>query len=179
MPGAIPTTCPACVFRSAGPRVLVLLSLALSGCGQGGWPTTYPVEGKVLVAGMPAAFADIRLWPRDPDQPRGAVGISAADGTFHLTTVYPKDGAVAGEYDVTVIWRDYSIPYDECEEPLHDRLALRYADRTKSGLRATIREGKNEMILNLTLSGSGWSLPRQHSTSAIDANTLRPEMDRK
>jgi hypothetical protein len=58
-----------------------------------------------------------------------------------------------------VLWPDYSIPRDECADPLHDRLKLQYADRSKTELHALIRPEKNELVFHLQMVG-GWSNPR-------------------
>ncbi|MBI3863637.1 MAG: BON domain-containing protein [Planctomycetia bacterium] len=65
----------------------------------------YAVTGKVIVDGKPAAGAAVRLHPADRSmtlQPKGLVG---ADGVFTLTTYLPADGAPAGDYKLTVEWR--------------------------------------------------------------------------
>ena len=122
----------------------------------------HPVEGKLLVAGKPAGSANIYFYPRDPNQQRIPVAVTAADGTFRLTTIDSGDGAPEGLYDVTVVWPDYSIPRDECADPIHDRLKLRYADRSDTELHAVVRPGKNEFILRAEMM-SGGSAPQQHN----------------
>jgi hypothetical protein len=136
----------------------VLPLCVLGGCGRGERLTVYPVQGKVLVVGIPAGNASVFFYPCDPTQQRISTATTASDGTFWLTTFVSGDGAPEGEYDVTVVWPDYSIPRDECADPLHDRLKLRYADRKKTELHATIRPRKNEVTLNVLM--GGWSLPR-------------------
>lgn len=143
----------------------VLLSLCASaGCGQGKRVNLCPVEGKLLVSGQPAGSASVYFYPCDPTQRRIPVATTAPDGTFQLTTIRSGDGAPEGNYDITVVWPDYSIPRDECADPLHDRLNLRYADRSKTDLHATIRPGKNELVFRVHVSGS-WSVPRQRDSA--------------
>jgi hypothetical protein len=112
---------------------------------------------------MPAGNANVYFYPCDPGQQRIPAAITAPDGTFRLTTISSGDGAPKGRYDVTVVWPDYSIPRDECAEPLHDRLKLQYADRNKTELHAVIALGKNEVILNVAMVGGGWSSPPRGS----------------
>ena len=131
-----------------------------AGCGSGDRSSIYPVEGKVFVAGVPAAHASVFFYPCDPTRQRIPVAITDADGTFRLTTLRSGDGAPEGYYDVTVIWPDYSIPRDECVDPLHDRLKLEYADRSKTELHAIVRPEKNGVVFHLQMAG-GWSVPRQ------------------
>jgi hypothetical protein len=133
---------------------------ALAGCGREERLKVCPVQGKVLVVGTPAGNASVFFYPCDPAQQHISTATTAPDGTFWLTTFVSGDGAPEGEYDVTVVWPDYSMPCDECAAPLHDRLKLQYADRKKTELHATIRPGKNEVILNV-LMGGGWSFPPQ------------------
>src|SRR5262249_36636866 len=135
----------------------------LVGCDRGEPLKVYPVQGKVLVAGTPAANASVLFYPCDPAQTRISTATTTSDGKFCLTTFVSGDGAPLGKYDVTVVWRDYSIPRDECSAPLHDRLKLRYADRTTTELHATVGPDKNEVILHV-LMGRGWSFPRQGET---------------
>jgi hypothetical protein len=139
----------------------VLLSLCtLAGCENNDRLNTYPVEGKLFVAGTPVGNASVYFYPCDPSQQRIPVAITAPDGTFRLTTICPDDGAPEGRYDVTVIWPDYSIPRDECADPLHDRLKSQYADRSKTELHALVSPGKNEVTLRVAMPGGGWSFPR-------------------
>lgn len=49
------------------------------------------------------------------------------DGTFELTTYVPGDGAPAGEYRITVVWRKITIEAGE-ETFSHDLLFDRYAN---------------------------------------------------
>ena len=70
--------------------------------------------------------------PVDP-RPRAEVG---ADGWFDVNMYGNKDGAPAGEYIVTVIWEG---------EGGFDKLKGQYSDPTKSKLRASVKEGRNEL----------------------------------
>lgn len=141
---------------------VVLPLCVLPGCGAGCDVKVYPVEGKVLLAGSPAGCASVCFYPSDHSQQRIPVAITAADGTFRLTTIRTGDGAPVGDYDITVVWPDYSIPRDECADPLHDRLKLHYADRSKTELHATVVPGRNKLILHVSMEG-GWSFPPQRS----------------
>jgi hypothetical protein len=141
----------------------VPLFCGAAGCGPGESLKVFPVQGKVTVVGTPIGNASVFFYPCDPAQPRVATATTAPDGTFRLTTLAAGDGAPEGDYDVTVVWPDLSMAGDQCGEPLHDRLKLRYADRNKTELHATVRPGKNEVDFNVFM-GSGWSFPRQRDT---------------
>ena len=71
-----------------------------------------------------------------------------AQGKFVLWTYERGDGAPAGEYDVTVVWRGKltgdDVHPDEADAG-PDKLKGRYAEPAKSGLTATIASGKNEL----------------------------------
>jgi hypothetical protein len=79
----------------------------MSGCGGSQPVATYPVKGKVLVGGEPAAGAFVVFHPRGGapapgvEKPTAQVG---ADGSFQLTTFDAADGAPSGPYTVTVEW---------------------------------------------------------------------------
>lgn len=146
----------------------VLLFLALApGCASqekgDNRVTVYPVEGKLFVLGRPAGNAHVAFHHADKGQIGGLcpVGITRPDGTFRLTTHSSDDGAPEGEYVVTVVWPNDTIPVDECADPAtHDRLNGLYLDPTKSQLRATVRAERTEITLHATVGGSGWNLPR-------------------
>lgn len=76
--------------------------IALSGCGgaDSNRPQTYPVSGTVTQGGQPVADANVTFHLRDGS--RSALGVTDAGGNFKLTTFTAGDGAVAGEYQVTV-----------------------------------------------------------------------------
>jgi hypothetical protein len=95
--------------RTLPPRLLLRGALAgvlLLGASCSGRKTVYPVSGKVLFEGRPAAGAVVQFHPQDRADtgavvPLGEVG---PDGTFRLTTYAHEDGAPAGRYTVTVSW---------------------------------------------------------------------------
>lgn len=149
-------------------RMGILLSFsALMGCGSGS-AKSYPVQGKVLVNGKPVGGAEVIFYPHNPAQQRVSVGNSGPDGSFQLMTLQAGDGAPEGNYDITVMWPDYTIPRDECVDPLHDRLKQRYAERGKAGLHAEIRPGNNVVLLELEmeLESTGWSFPKQRDAKS-------------
>ncbi|HUY87864.1 MAG TPA: carboxypeptidase regulatory-like domain-containing protein [Pirellulales bacterium] len=91
----------------------------------------FPVRGKVLVEGQPAAGARVGFYPLDDPfapKPQAQVG---ADGSFRLSTYETGDGAPAGRYGVTIAWpgpnpRSNGEGDEEIEGP--DRLRGRYSD---------------------------------------------------
>src|SRR5262245_38294847 len=104
---------------------------ALGGCG-GARTTVYPVTGQVLVKGKPADGAFLVFHPTGgghKDTPR-PYATADAGGTFRLTTYESGDGAPAGSYRVTVVWRPKPKSTIEAEGP--DRRNGRYGDAAKS-----------------------------------------------
>lgn len=82
--------------------LLLAGSLFLVGCGEGGSDvSTVPVTGVVTLDGNPLPGASVSFSPKDSTG-RAAVGMTDMDGKFSLMTVSPGDGAVPGEYGVTV-----------------------------------------------------------------------------
>lgn len=132
----------------------LLLLACLSGC-RDPEPAVYEARGTLKVNGLPVSNASLALHRTDGDPSAACpVAITRDDGTFQFTTRAPGDGAPPGEYVVTLIWHDDSMPVDECEciDPLrHDLLEGRYADAQTSQLRATIRRKANHLLIEATV----------------------------
>ncbi len=130
--------------RRAALVTAVLLSLfAVVGCGQKGSPL-HPVTGKITSSdGKPLERATVVFHPvgtANPGavKPRGTVG---ADGTFTLTSHTSGDGALAGEYRVTVeLWSA-----GKGDDPPTTRLPPKFANPNSSGLTATVGDGPTEL----------------------------------
>jgi hypothetical protein len=110
---------------------------------------THPVIGKVTFDGqpVPGAFVVFRGIGKERRLPR-ADGYVEADGTIRLSTYTAFDGAPAGEYAVTVELRKPLFTLEGKLGP--NQLPARYADSTKSGLRVTVKPGRNVINLDLT-----------------------------
>jgi hypothetical protein len=99
----------------------------------------HPVRGEVLLNEKPAVGAFVLFVPvnepaENPDpRPRGTVG---PDGSYTLSTYGENDGAPAGDYLVAV-WMD--------DPDQGDKLKGRYRDPGQSKLKATVKEGSNEI----------------------------------
>jgi hypothetical protein len=124
---------------------LALLSLALVplACSSNGAQIpVFPVRGEVFVGGKPADGAVVHLHPRDPLKCPPAYATVKPDGSFKTTTYRDDDGAAAGDYVVTVVWRPERK--DENETIVGpDRLRDRYSQPGKSALKATVTTGEN------------------------------------
>jgi len=78
---------------------LLLTMLFLSGCGSKNKPVD--VEGIVLLDNAPVAEATVLFIPEgDTGQP--AYGMTDENGKFQLSTFKENDGAIPGNYKVTV-----------------------------------------------------------------------------
>lgn len=72
------------------------------GCGDDtGIGKRYPVTGTVTFKGQPLETGRIDFHPVDAVNGRPATG-EIRDGTYRLTTLTPGDGALPGQYQVTV-----------------------------------------------------------------------------
>lgn len=144
--------------------LFLLANLALgtwTGCGGGGGdasrPQVTPAGGTVLYKGQPVEGAMVVFVPQGHDQ--GAAGRTDASGKFALQTFDPNDGAVPGEYKVTVTKSemaaapaaatsdDYEAPTPSQERAL---LPNRYSKPDSSQLTATVTEaGPNDFTFEL------------------------------
>ncbi|MFN0018381.1 MAG: hypothetical protein ACKVP0_08985 [Pirellulaceae bacterium] len=84
----------------------LLVPLLAMGCGGDGIARlkTHPVEGVVQFEGKPLAGAFVVLHPKGVSDPKhlAAQAKTDATGKFKPATYDTSDGAIAGEYSVTV-----------------------------------------------------------------------------
>lgn len=80
--------------------VVLGISLAAPGCGPS-QPVPVPVRGRVTYEGHPVATGSVMFTSTNKTLPN-ARGRLQEDGSFQLTTFEPDDGAVPGEYKVTI-----------------------------------------------------------------------------
>lgn len=132
----------------------VVLSLAVAvvvvpliGCGETNEFQLYPVSGRVLVKGKPAVGAEVafygvddRLMSPEAPFPRGIV---QEDGSFELSCFESGDGAPAGNYNVTVVWKYGDSDDPEVRDQMPDRFRGRYSDPDKSGISVDVRPEPN------------------------------------
>jgi hypothetical protein len=107
------------------------------GVSCSGRKPVYPVTGKVVFEGRPAAGAVVQFHPQDKSDksPLVPVGQAGADGSFRLTTYVHEDGAPAGRYAVTVFWGVPSKGGDNFDRVL---VPGRYLNPATSGLTAEV-----------------------------------------
>jgi UDP-2,3-diacylglucosamine pyrophosphatase LpxH len=111
---------------------------------------THPAGGVLAVDGKPFAGATVALHLFNPDTEKYnpiADGRTDAAGRFQLTTYAKFDGCPAGEYAVTVV-KAAKQPADG--EPVESLLPKKYAAAATSPLKVTVKEGANEINLDIT-----------------------------
>jgi hypothetical protein len=121
------------------------------GCGaHSDHEQVYPVTGKVMVHGAPAAGARISYYPAAESASRTGMALPFGDvdseGVYHLQSYVPGDGAPAGEYRVAITWLEPLPPGANPEQVTRkDRLAGKYSDPDKSKLTAKVEKGGGEI----------------------------------
>jgi hypothetical protein len=129
---------------------VALAALCCSSCG--GVKKCYPVHGKVLVEGKPAEGVTVVFHPVNDPDPKTVrpSAIVQADGSFALNSFFveqrvQKDGAPAGQYQVTCIWYPADLQKYLGREIVPDKLNGKYADPRTSGLQAEVLEEPTEL----------------------------------
>lgn len=154
----LPRSCCAAGFRLALPLLL------LAGCAPSDRLPVYPVRGQVLDARrQPAADALVVFHPLSADGEAAVRPLAYADaqGNFTLTTYQQGDGAPAGEYAVTLEWREKRRTPFAADGEGADRLQGRYRDPASSPFRFTVKEqSQNDLPAIVLASGSKRSAAR-------------------
>jgi len=77
--------------------------LIVTGCGDDtGLAKRYPVQGTVTYQGKPVENGQITFTPTKSDDSSRPAGGTILEGKYTLTTANPDDGALPGEYLVSV-----------------------------------------------------------------------------
>jgi hypothetical protein len=132
-----------------------MLSSALfvgAGCTSSDQKPVYPVSGEVFFRSKPAEGARVILHPTGDSRPElwptgYPTAVVGADGSFHVTTYEPGDGAPEGNYAVLVEWPE-AAPAEadpEAQSAPKDRLGGRYLDSQKPKLKADVKAGPNQL----------------------------------
>lgn len=148
-----------CRLLWAGVAIAVV-ALVMAGCGKAG-PAVQFVEGVVLLDGKELEGATVGFTPVAGTAALPAVGMTRAGGRFALTSTSggaPERGAVEGEYTVVVVKQEVEGTGIATKDPAvpppldapHPRqpqvtniVPLAYGKPESSGLRATVRSGRN------------------------------------
>jgi len=130
-------------------------------CGSKGLPGpgTEAVSGSVKFQGSPLADAVVIFHPNTKEG-RSAVGKTTAAGTFQLMTVKTDDGAMPGEYRVTVsktvdegattTTAQFDMAAPAKPAKYKSVIPQKYSKPETSGLTATVKKGgpnKADLVL--------------------------------
>jgi hypothetical protein len=96
-------------MRSKLTFLLIAFSI-FAGCSSesSNRPKTYPVSGTVKLNGSPVEGATITFQLVEGKE--NAIGSSAKDGSYTLSMFKPNDGAIAGQYKVSISKFDLAPP---------------------------------------------------------------------
>jgi hypothetical protein len=136
--------------RVALALALLAVSLACSSCSGAKGQPVFPVHGKVLFRGKPAAGALVVLHsmgPSTPQQERPRAVVED-DGSFSVSTFAAKDGAPAGDYAVSINWKSKTVKTPGRKGPakkVPTNFPKRYENPKTSGLVVRVQEGPNEL----------------------------------
>ncbi len=143
------------------------LALTMASCGRGDGPPLYPVEGKVVHNGQPAAGATVMFRREDPEPnttPPVPTGQADEEGNFALAVDSMGGGAPAGKYAVLIQWRSRAEGADEPKpeskaapkkgrrtvvpdkpDGAPDRLQGRYMNAEKTPFHVEVKPGENHL----------------------------------
>ena len=140
-----------------------LTAACVIGAGCGKPNGLYPVQGTVLYKGEPAVGATVNFVHHGSGRTgeHCTEGVVQKDGSFSLTTEQIGAGAVPGDYDVFIEWRDGPPVLTKLRgrkpdnRPL-DRLHGQYADPKKPRLHVEVKAEANRLApFEITDSSSG------------------------
>lgn len=122
---------------------LIAVVLLSFGCEGNKGPRVYPVKGRVILNGQPAANVRVMFHPEQPWE--GTMSVPAAwteaDGTFTLTTFSANDGAPAGDYRVVLEVPEYRT--NKGEGP--NRMPDPYSNYQTTPLKAHVDPQPNDL----------------------------------
>lgn len=145
---------------SSLPIMLALLALGFAGCnGETGY-----VEGTVTLDGQPIDQATVTFYP---EEGRASLGRTDSAGKYKLLYTSSLDGAVIGEHKVTISTKvDAEVEYGDSDyendeqgkvkdvnlvtKARNESMPLKYRDRKKTVLTATVTSGSNTIDFELT-----------------------------
>jgi len=139
-------------IAARGRFALFLLAVAGSipiACGSTG-PGMAQVSGKVTYQGKPVPLGTITFLTKAPDG-RNATGLIGPDGSYRLQTENPGDGALIGDYNVTISARDEPVLDYIPKKPVPPKLLVpeKFEKPATSGLTAGVKGGSNPIDFNL------------------------------
>jgi hypothetical protein len=137
------------VSRS-GIWIVVAFGLSPLACGTSG-PEMARVAGKVTYQGKPVTQGTVTFQATSPGG-RNATGLIDSSGNYTLQTENPGDGALLGDYLVTIYAHDEPILDYIPKTPVKPKLLVpaKYEKPGTSGLKATVHSGSNPINFELT-----------------------------
>jgi len=137
------------MYRKKTSQVLLLctivfgLCLGCSGKKDPNQKPTFRVKGSVTVDDeIPSPPVQLVCHPKGNDTnstSTDATCVSNEDGTFEFTTYKQGDGVPAGDYVITVTWKEFDLIKREYKAA--DKLKGRYSDPKKSTIELTVGKG--------------------------------------
>ena len=144
--------------------------MVVLGCGgdDSGLARRYKVTGKVTYKGDSLARGTVNFIPTKPPAPEGrAASGEIKDGYYSLTTTGDNDGALPGDYNITVVSVDLDLKSASDAnpegiihqgDPAHQKaikggkslIPTKYNMAETSGLKATVKAESNQIDLPLT-----------------------------
>jgi len=133
-----------------GLSIAVVLGLAPLACGPSG-PEMAKVYGKVTYQGKPVTQGTVTFQATSPAG-RNATGAIDSQGNYTLQTETPGDGALLGDYLVTIFAHEEPVLDYIPKKPIPPKLLVpaKYEKSETSGLKATIHSGSNPVNFDLT-----------------------------
>lgn len=128
--------------------VVAVMAAAVIGCGKRQSEVALNhVEGQVFWKGQPLAGAQIALHPQGKQDEKllPARARTDAEGRFRLGTFDAADGAVEGEYLVTITHRPIQKMADGGWAPGGNILPPKYATPKTTDLRVHVASGANQL----------------------------------
>jgi len=156
-------------------HVAMFCAILFAGCSGGSKLDTEYVEGVVTLDGTPVAEATVMFVPVTEGQGVSSTGMTDAQGVYRLTAANVGDvtaqagaGTLPGEYYVGVTKSISETPMSE-EEAYEKKVPYvaprpgqapkmthvvpeKYNSPQKSGIKVTVKEGKNDLPIQLSSS---------------------------
>ena len=128
---------------------LATVGLTLAGCGATG-PGMAQVTGKVTYGGKPVPKGLVSFVPAAPGG-RNATGQIDEAGNYRLQTENPGDGALTGDYNVSIAARDDVVLDFIPKKPVPPKYLVpaKYENPATSDLKATVKSGSNTVDFDL------------------------------
>ncbi|WP_435018891.1 hypothetical protein TA3x_000880 [Tundrisphaera sp. TA3] len=137
-------------LRRARLLAVAAATLAAFACGSSG-PEMARVSGKVTYKGNPVPKGTVTFLPASPEG-RNATAEIQPDGSYTLQTQDPGDGAMLGDYAVTVYSHDEPVLDYVPTKPVPKKILTpqKYEKPDTSGLKAKVVSGSNTFDFELT-----------------------------